>query len=72
LIGVRYRLTLSEAASPGLSRPQQALIDNYAVGPEDIQQNSSIFAKVNCRSQPFGCLFHSAEKLAGYGAASPS
>jgi len=35
-----------EIASSGLSRPQQVLIYNFAVSPEDIQQNSSIFAKL--------------------------
>jgi len=38
--------TPSEIASPGLSRPQQVLVYNFAVSPEDIQQNSSIFAKL--------------------------
>ncbi|HEY8158855.1 MAG TPA: DUF4410 domain-containing protein [Methylobacter sp.] len=33
-------------ASPGLSKPQQVLVYNFAVSPEDIQQNSSIFAKL--------------------------
>lgn len=38
--------TSSEMASSNLSRPQQVLVYNFAVSPEDIQQNSSIFAKM--------------------------
>lgn len=37
----------NEIASSGLSRPQQVLIYNFAVSPADIQQNSSIFARIN-------------------------
>lgn len=36
----------NEIASSSLSRPQQVLVYDFAVSPEDIQQNSSIFAKM--------------------------
>lgn len=36
----------SEVANTGLARPQQVLIYNFAVSPADVQQNSSIFAKL--------------------------
>jgi hypothetical protein len=36
----------NEIASSGLPRPQQVLVYNFAVSPEDIQRNSSIFARI--------------------------
>lgn len=39
--------TMDEVAVSGLPRPQQVLIYNFAVTPQDIQQNSSIFAKLS-------------------------
>ena len=33
-------------ANTGLPRPEQVLIYNFAVSPEDVQQNSSLFAKL--------------------------
>lgn len=38
--------TSNEIASSGLPRPQQVLIYNFAVSPADVQQNSSIFARL--------------------------
>lgn len=38
--------TSNELASSGLPRPQQVLIYNFAVTPEDVKQNSSIFARL--------------------------
>lgn len=38
--------TTEEIASSGLPRPQQVLIYNFVVTPADIQENSSIFAKI--------------------------
>jgi hypothetical protein len=36
----------NEIANSGLPRPQQVLIYNFAVSPEEIKQNSSIFARL--------------------------
>jgi hypothetical protein len=38
--------TSSEIASSGLTRPQQVLIYNFAVSPEDVQQNAGFFARL--------------------------
>lgn len=38
--------TLDEVAQSGLRRPQQVLIYNFAVSPQDVQENASIFAKM--------------------------
>jgi hypothetical protein len=35
-----------EVANTGMSTPNPVLIYNFAVNPEDVQQNSSIFAKI--------------------------
>lgn len=39
--------TRQEVASTGLPKPQQVLIYNFVVSPADIQENSSIFAKLS-------------------------
>jgi hypothetical protein len=39
--------TSNEIAHSGLPRPQQVLIYNFVVSPADVQENSSIFAKLN-------------------------
>lgn len=36
----------NEIASSGLPRPQQVLVYNFAVSPEDIKQNASFFARL--------------------------
>ncbi|MEC4747283.1 DUF4410 domain-containing protein [Methylomicrobium sp. Wu6] len=38
--------TSNEIANSGLPRPQQVLVYNFAVSPEDIKQNASFFAKL--------------------------
>jgi hypothetical protein len=37
----------NEIASSSLPRPQQVLVYNFAVSPEDIRQNSGFFAKLS-------------------------
>lgn len=39
----------NEVASSGLARPRQVLIYNFAVNPTDVQQNTSILARLRSR-----------------------
>ncbi|MGZ8237474.1 MAG: DUF4410 domain-containing protein [Methylobacter sp.] len=52
--------TTDEIANSGLPRPQQVLIYNFAVSPADIQENSSIFAKL---SRNMGSSNQTAEEI---------
>jgi hypothetical protein len=49
-----------EIAASGLSKPQQVLIHNFAVSPEDIKQNSGLFARL---SRNFGNSSQTEEKI---------
>lgn len=50
----------NELAASGLPKPQQVLIYNFAVSPEDVKQNSGLFASL---SRNFGGSDQTAEEI---------